>query len=80
MGWLGLTWLMVLPLGRNWAGGWVGPLRSTGVTLSGPNFDGDMGPAEVTATVAGDMDSEPTLMTLVGQIGAEGVDVAVTIS
>ena len=71
----------------------MGPLRSTGVTLSGPNFDGDIGPAEVTTTVAGDMglaevtttvagdmDSEPTLMTLVGQIGAEGVDVAVTIS
>ena len=53
------------------------PLLAIGVTLSGPNdFEGDIGEA----TGAGDIDSAPTLMTLVGHSGAEGVEVVVTIS
>ena len=67
--------MMVLPLGR---------LLPTGVTLRGPNdLEGDIGAAEAAVAVAelaGDMDNDPTLMTLVGQRGAEGVDVVVMIS
>ena len=72
MGWHWALAAVCPVLGKN---GWL-LFEPTGVTLNGAALDGEREPWGDMA----DADRGPTLMTLVGQIGAEGVEVVVTIS